>query len=104
MKNNNRPISDGLKGFPKHTVCMSGYPKKTKAEKTNTARHEISKCTNEGYKLSIKFFIDKEKKHRKELTNYLLSITKFSNWISLLKSSLETKLTIEDIRCLQCFK
>ena len=35
MKNNNRPISDGLKGFPKHTVCMSGYPKKTKAEKTN---------------------------------------------------------------------
>ena len=35
MKNNNRPISDGLKGFPKHTVCMSGYPKKTKTEKTN---------------------------------------------------------------------
>ena len=35
MKNNNRPISDGLKGFPKHTVCVSGYPKKMKAEKTN---------------------------------------------------------------------
>ena len=35
MKNNNRPISDGLKGFPNHKVCVSGYPKKTKAEKTN---------------------------------------------------------------------
>ena len=35
MKNNIRPISNGSKGFPKHTVCMSGYPKKTKAEKTN---------------------------------------------------------------------
>ena len=34
MKNNIRPISNGSKGFPKHTVCMSGYPKKTKAEKT----------------------------------------------------------------------
>ena len=34
MKNNNRPISDGLKGFPKHTVCVSGYPKETKAKKT----------------------------------------------------------------------
>ena len=33
MKNNNRPISDGLKGFPKHTVCMSGYPKKQKLKK-----------------------------------------------------------------------
>ena len=29
MKNNSRPISNGSKGFPKHTVCMSGYPKKT---------------------------------------------------------------------------
>ena len=35
MKNNIRPISNGSKGFPKHTVCMSGYPKKTKTEKTN---------------------------------------------------------------------
>ena len=35
MKNNSRPISDGSKGFPKHTVCMSGYTKKTKPEKTN---------------------------------------------------------------------
>ena len=35
MTNNNRPISNGSKGFPKHTVCMSGCPKKTKAEKTN---------------------------------------------------------------------
>ena len=34
MKNNNRPISDGLKGFPKHTVCVSGYPKKQKLKKT----------------------------------------------------------------------
>ena len=54
-------------------------------EKANSARHEISKCTNDGYKLSIKFFIDKEKKHRKELTNHILSIAKFSNWLSLLK-------------------
>lgn len=38
MKNNNRPISDGLKGFPKHTVCMSGYPKKTKAENNKEKR------------------------------------------------------------------
>ena len=34
MKNNNRPISDGLKGFPKHTVCVSGYPKKRKLKIT----------------------------------------------------------------------
>ena len=34
MKNNNRPISDGLKGFPKHTVCVSGYPKKQKLKIT----------------------------------------------------------------------
>ena len=73
-------------------------------EKANAARYEISKCTNDGYKLSMKFFIDKEKKHRKELTNHILSIAKFSNWISLLKSSLETKLTIDDTRCLPCFR
>ena len=34
MKNKNRPISDGLKGFPEHTVCVSGYPKKQKLKKT----------------------------------------------------------------------
>ena len=34
MKNNNRPISDGSKGFPKHTVYMSGYPKKQKLKNT----------------------------------------------------------------------
>ena len=73
-------------------------------EKANAVRHEINKCTDEGYKLSIKFFTDKEKKYKKELNNYLLSIAKFSNWISLLKSSLETKLTIDDTRCLPCFR
>ena len=73
-------------------------------EKANAARCEINKCTDEGYKLSIKFFIDKEKKYKKELNSYLLSIAKFSNWISLLKSSLENKLTIDDTRCLPCFR
>ena len=73
-------------------------------EKANAVRHEIDKCTDEGYKLSIKFFTDKEKKYKKELNNYLLSIAKFSNWISLLKSSLENKLTIDDTRCLPCFR
>ena len=73
-------------------------------EKANAVRDEISKCTDEGYKLFIKFFTDKEKKYKKELNNYLLSIAKFSNWISLLKSSLETKLTIDDTRCLPCFR
>ena len=73
-------------------------------EKENTIRHEISKCTDEGYKLSIKFFTDKEKKYKKELNSYLLSIAKFSNWISLLETSLETKLTIDDTRCLPCFR
>ena len=34
MKNNNRPISNGLKGFPKHTVRVSGYPKKQKPKNT----------------------------------------------------------------------
>ena len=34
MKNNNRPISNGLKGFPKHTVYVSGYPKKRKLKIT----------------------------------------------------------------------
>ena len=38
MKNNSRPISDGLKGFPKHTVCVSGYPKKMKAENNKEKR------------------------------------------------------------------
>ena len=73
-------------------------------EKANAIRDEISKCTDEGYKLLTEFFIDKEKKYKKELTNYVLSIAKFSNWISLLKSSLETKLTIDDTRCLPCFR
>ena len=73
-------------------------------EKANAVRDEINKCTDEGYKLSIKFFTDKEKKYKKELNSYLLSIAKFSNWISLLKSSLETKLTIDDTRCLPCFR
>lgn len=76
----------------------------THTEKANTARYEISKCTDEGYKLSMKFFVDKEKKYRKELDSHILSIAKFSNWLSLLKSSLETKLTIEDTRCLPCFR
>ena len=73
-------------------------------EKANAIRDEINKCTDEGYKLSIKFFTDKEKKYKKELNNYLLSIAKFSNWINLLESSLETKLTIDDTRCLPCFR
>ena len=34
MKNNNRPTSNGSKGFPKHTVCVSGYPKKQKLKNT----------------------------------------------------------------------
>ena len=49
-------------------------------------------------------FIDKEKKYKKELTNCVSSIAKFSNWINLLESSLETKLTIDDTRCLPCFR
>ena len=73
-------------------------------EKANEVRHEINKCTDEGYKLLTEFFIDKEKKYKKELTNCVSSIAKFSNWISLLKSSLETKLTIDDTRCLPCFR
>ena len=73
-------------------------------EKANAVRHEISKCTDEGYKLLTEFFIDKEKKYKKELTNCVSSIAKFSNWISLLESSLETKLTIDDTRCLPCFR
>ena len=73
-------------------------------EKANAIRDEISKCTDEGYKLLTEFFIDKEKKYKKELANYVSSIAKFSNWISLLKSSLETKLTIDDTRCLPCFR
>ena len=73
-------------------------------EKANAIRDEISKCTDEGYKLLTEFFIDKEKKYKKELTNHLLLITRFSNWLSLLESSLETKLTIDDTRCLPCFR
>ena len=73
-------------------------------EKANAIRDEISKCTDEGYKLLTEFFIDKEKKYKKELTNCVSSIAKFSNWISLLESSLETKLTIDDTRCLPCFR
>ena len=73
-------------------------------EKANAIRDEISKCTDEGYKLLTEFFIDKEKKYKKELTNCVSSIAKFSNWISLLESSLENKLTIDDTRCLPCFR
>ena len=73
-------------------------------EKANAIRDEISKCTDEGYKLLTEFFIDKEKKYKKELTNCVSSIAKFSNWINLLESSLETKLTIDDTRCLPCFR
>ena len=73
-------------------------------EKANAIRDEISKCTDEGYKLLTEFFIDKEKKYKKELTNCVSSIAKFSSWISLLESSLETKLTIDDTRCLPCFR
>ena len=73
-------------------------------EKANAIRDEISKCTDEGYKLLTEFFIDKERKYKKELTNCVSSIAKFSNWINLLKSSLENKLTIDDTRCLPCFR
>ena len=73
-------------------------------EKANAIRDEISKCTDEGYKLLTEFFIDKEKKYKKELTNCVSSIAKFSSWISLLESSLKTKLTIDDTRCLPCFR
>ena len=38
MKNNIRPISNGSKGFPRHTVCVSGYPKKMKAENNKEKR------------------------------------------------------------------
>ena len=34
IERNSRPISDGSKGFPKHTVCVSGYPKKQKSKNT----------------------------------------------------------------------
>ena len=73
-------------------------------EKANAIRDEISKCTDEGYKLLTEFFIDKEKKYKKELTNCVSSIAKFSNWINVLESNLETKLTIDDTRCLPCFR
>ena len=73
-------------------------------EKAKAVRDEINKCTDEGYKLLTEFFIDKERKYKKELTNCVSSIAKFSSWISLLESSLETKLTIDDTRCLPCFR
>ncbi len=39
MKNNSRPISNGSKGFPKHTVCMSGYRKKTNKKYNSLLKH-----------------------------------------------------------------